>query len=270
MTCPSSNMPLGSAFQPGRVPDVLESWVPSVTRVSLAVVGIYPELLCAPNIRRSRFEAERHEHVQDSTRDASPRSLKSNAITSTPCFSTTTMGCEDSSGNDSVVKGTRSTSPTDLDNQKPPSVQEDYIFPISFSTRPSHKAYREKLSTLTESHSYTKIDIIETADYRPQGFRNNEFRNRAKLRAVLKKYGPSVWFFKSRLQLLLALRDALVGRSCALCDIRREFVNTRYRSPHSLREGHHSQRCVCSEPPSRSTYSPRWLLGGAHRLGYGL
>jgi hypothetical protein len=112
--------------------------------------------------------------------------------------------------------------------------------------------------------------IVETADYRPPGFRNKEFRNRAKLRVVMKKYGRSVWFFKSRLQLLLALRDALIGTSCAPSDIFDVFVNTRFRSPHSIRKGHHSQRCICPEHPSRSTYSARWLSQGTHRLGYGL
>ncbi|KAJ3538891.1 hypothetical protein NMY22_g4983 [Coprinellus aureogranulatus] len=53
--------------------------------------------------------------------------------------------------------------------------------------------------------------IAETADYRPPGFKNREFRNRSKLRVATKKYGKSVWFFRSRLQLVYAFRDALAG-----------------------------------------------------------
>ncbi|KAJ3538890.1 hypothetical protein NMY22_g4984 [Coprinellus aureogranulatus] len=53
----------------------------------------------------------------------------------------------------------------------------------------------------------------ETAQYRPTGFDNEEFRNRFKPRLVLKRYGEPIWFFRSRLRLLLALRDVLVGTS---------------------------------------------------------
>lgn len=53
----------------------------------------------------------------------------------------------------------------------------------------------------------------QTSDYRSPGFRAKDFSNRIKLRIVMKRYGPSVWYFKSRLQLLQALRDALIGKS---------------------------------------------------------
>jgi hypothetical protein len=51
----------------------------------------------------------------------------------------------------------------------------------------------------------------QTAYFRPPGFRGKEFTDRFKLRLVMKKYGASIWFFRSRLQLLQALRDALIG-----------------------------------------------------------
>ena len=51
----------------------------------------------------------------------------------------------------------------------------------------------------------------ETRHYRPHPFTASDFENRIKLRVVLKRYGPSIWHFKSRLELLHAVRDAFVG-----------------------------------------------------------
>ncbi|TEB14494.1 hypothetical protein FA13DRAFT_1721535 [Coprinellus micaceus] len=60
----------------------------------------------------------------------------------------------------------------------------------------------------------------QTAHFRPPGFSGKEFTDRFKLRLVMKKYGASIWFFRSRLQLLQALRDALIGhRSLFECEI---------------------------------------------------
>ncbi|KAJ3502929.1 hypothetical protein NMY22_g18425 [Coprinellus aureogranulatus] len=54
-------------------------------------------------------------------------------------------------------------------------------------------------------------DCSQTISYRPLGYKSKDFRNRFKLRLVLKRYGAPIWFFRSRLQLLYALRDVLVG-----------------------------------------------------------
>jgi hypothetical protein len=51
----------------------------------------------------------------------------------------------------------------------------------------------------------------QTSKFRPPGFDPDEFRNRFQLRLVLKRYGAPLWSFSSRLQLMYALRDALVG-----------------------------------------------------------
>ncbi|KAJ3549042.1 hypothetical protein NMY22_g1041 [Coprinellus aureogranulatus] len=51
----------------------------------------------------------------------------------------------------------------------------------------------------------------ETLQYRPRGFWAKGFQDRVKLRVVMKKYGTTLWYFKSRLELLRALRDAIVG-----------------------------------------------------------
>ena len=56
----------------------------------------------------------------------------------------------------------------------------------------------------------------ETRNYRPTSFEAEDFENRIKLRVVLKKYGTSLWHFKTRLDLLRALRDAIVGTSSKL------------------------------------------------------
>lgn len=52
----------------------------------------------------------------------------------------------------------------------------------------------------------------QTRDYRPPGHKSKGFYNRIKLRVVMKKYGTSIWHFKTRLELLHALRDVLSGK----------------------------------------------------------
>ncbi|TEB22108.1 hypothetical protein FA13DRAFT_1569757, partial [Coprinellus micaceus] len=54
-------------------------------------------------------------------------------------------------------------------------------------------------------------NCAQTANYRPPGFKSKEYRNRFKLRTVMKKYGLPIWFFQSRLQLLHAFLDVLIG-----------------------------------------------------------
>jgi hypothetical protein len=51
----------------------------------------------------------------------------------------------------------------------------------------------------------------ETSKFRPESFEAEDFTNRVKLRVVLKRYGTSIWHFRTRLGLLRALRDALIG-----------------------------------------------------------
>lgn len=51
----------------------------------------------------------------------------------------------------------------------------------------------------------------ETLNYRPPGFEAGHFQNRIKLRIVLKRYGPCITQFRSRLMLFRALRDAIIG-----------------------------------------------------------
>ncbi|TEB22081.1 hypothetical protein FA13DRAFT_1573505, partial [Coprinellus micaceus] len=51
----------------------------------------------------------------------------------------------------------------------------------------------------------------ETRTFRPQPFTAKDFGNKIKMRAVLKRYGASIWHFKTRLDLLHAVRDALIG-----------------------------------------------------------
>ncbi|KAJ3549030.1 hypothetical protein NMY22_g1028 [Coprinellus aureogranulatus] len=65
----------------------------------------------------------------------------------------------------------------------------------------------------------------ETISYRHTDFKASHFHNRIKLRVVLKRYGPCVSQFPSRLALFIALRDAFIGhrnllaRGILHCDI---------------------------------------------------
>ncbi|KAJ3549040.1 hypothetical protein NMY22_g1039 [Coprinellus aureogranulatus] len=56
-------------------------------------------------------------------------------------------------------------------------------------------------------------NCADTVRYRPAGelTHGDSFKNLTKTRLVLGKHGTSIWFFKTRLQLLCALRDALIG-----------------------------------------------------------
>jgi hypothetical protein len=51
----------------------------------------------------------------------------------------------------------------------------------------------------------------QTNKYRPPMWTPLGFHNRIKLRVVMKKYGISIWYFKSRLELLRSFLDAFVG-----------------------------------------------------------
>lgn len=51
----------------------------------------------------------------------------------------------------------------------------------------------------------------ETKDHRPADFGQDGFPNRIKLRIVMKKYGLSIWYFRSRVQFLQALLAAIIG-----------------------------------------------------------
>ncbi|KAJ3549037.1 hypothetical protein NMY22_g1036 [Coprinellus aureogranulatus] len=55
----------------------------------------------------------------------------------------------------------------------------------------------------------------QTSEYHPQ-IQEEGTSNRIKLRIVTKKYGPPIWYFRSRLQLLQAFRDALAGHRVLL------------------------------------------------------
>ncbi|KAJ3518590.1 hypothetical protein NMY22_g13599 [Coprinellus aureogranulatus] len=63
---------------------------------------------------------------------------------------------------------------------------------------------------IVEVLGYQK-DCSQTISYRPLGYKSKDFRNRFKLRLVLKRYGAPIWFYRSRLELLYALRDVLIG-----------------------------------------------------------
>ena len=63
---------------------------------------------------------------------------------------------------------------------------------------------------VVEMLAYQEL-CAQTAKFRPPGFDPDEFRNRFKLRLALKRYGAPLWRFHSRLQLMYALRDALIG-----------------------------------------------------------
>ena len=54
-------------------------------------------------------------------------------------------------------------------------------------------------------------NCAETQQYLPPGLPNPEYHNRCKLRVAVKKYGLPLWYFRSRIQLLRALRDTLIG-----------------------------------------------------------
>ena len=51
----------------------------------------------------------------------------------------------------------------------------------------------------------------QTSDYRPKDTPNKHFKNLTKARVALKKYGPSIQHFTSRLQLFQALKAAFIG-----------------------------------------------------------
>ncbi|KAJ3549036.1 hypothetical protein NMY22_g1035 [Coprinellus aureogranulatus] len=55
-------------------------------------------------------------------------------------------------------------------------------------------------------------DCAQTAQFRTPCFESDEFRNLSKLRIVLHKYGSSVWFFRSRLQLFVRLSGMFSSR----------------------------------------------------------
>jgi hypothetical protein len=57
----------------------------------------------------------------------------------------------------------------------------------------------------------------QTKDYRPTDFGEDGFPNRIKLRMVMRKYGLSIWYFRSRIQLLQALLAAILGTHAVLC-----------------------------------------------------
>lgn len=54
-------------------------------------------------------------------------------------------------------------------------------------------------------------DTVDTKSFRPSGFSLKDFSNRVQLLLVLDLYGPSVWHFRSRIQLLSAFRAAMAG-----------------------------------------------------------
>ena len=56
-------------------------------------------------------------------------------------------------------------------------------------------------------------NCAQTKWYRPRGFDalDSMFHNRVKIKIVLKKHGTSVWYFKTRLQLIRALLSVIVG-----------------------------------------------------------
>ncbi|TEB22082.1 hypothetical protein FA13DRAFT_1921280 [Coprinellus micaceus] len=53
----------------------------------------------------------------------------------------------------------------------------------------------------------------QTKDYRPPNFNEDAFFNRVKLRIVIKKHGLSIWYFRSRLQLLQALVAVIIAHA---------------------------------------------------------
>lgn len=57
-------------------------------------------------------------------------------------------------------------------------------------------------------------DREQTIDYRPQDFQHSTFLNRKKSRLVVEKSGSSIWYFRTRLQLLRAILAAIRGTSC--------------------------------------------------------
>ena len=56
-------------------------------------------------------------------------------------------------------------------------------------------------------------NCAQTKWYRPEGFEALDamFHNRVKLRIVMKKYGTSVWYFRTRLQLMRAFLAVILG-----------------------------------------------------------
>lgn len=66
------------------------------------------------------------------------------------------------------------------------------------------QAYHPHASSASESKdTVTKLEECT----------NTKLENRIKLRLVLKKYGESIWYFRTRLELFCAVLDALVGTS---------------------------------------------------------
>ncbi|KAF6760788.1 hypothetical protein DFP72DRAFT_1092047, partial [Ephemerocybe angulata] len=57
--------------------------------------------------------------------------------------------------------------------------------------------------------------MAETKDYRPEEQQEDElsdfFHNRVKIRVVMEAYGPSIWHFEDRYQLIAAFRDAIAA-----------------------------------------------------------
>lgn len=68
------------------------------------------------------------------------------------------------------------------------------------------------LPGVVEMLSYQDF-CAQTSHYRPPKWTPPGFHNRIKLRVVMKKYGVSIWYFKSRLELLRSFLDAFVGMS---------------------------------------------------------
>ena len=64
----------------------------------------------------------------------------------------------------------------------------------------------------------------ETRDYWPSDICPTIFRNRQKLRVAMKKYGKSIWKFKTRVELIRAIRDALVGECFSRSFFVRVFI----------------------------------------------
>ncbi|KAF5340942.1 hypothetical protein D9611_006014 [Ephemerocybe angulata] len=89
-----------------------------------------------------------------------------------------------------------------------------------------------------------EVSCAETNTFSPEHCERRGFPNRTKSRVVLELYGPSVWFFESRYQLVSAFRDAIAAHR----DLLKRRVLHRDISAHNIllkeTSGTHSRSSV--------------------------